>query len=90
MRTLFADQPIPETLVAAWIKTEHQRYDIMIQSSCSGHLIRDVHIHTLVISMVACHFTPASLPAVNLWHGLEICSPALKVQRKICWILFLT
>ena len=30
MRTLFADQPIPETLVAAWVKTEHQKYDIML------------------------------------------------------------
>ena len=30
MRTLFADQPIPEALVAAWVKTEHQKYDIMI------------------------------------------------------------
>lgn len=38
MRTLFADQPIPETLVAAWVKAEHQKYDI-IKSSCIGHLI---------------------------------------------------
>ncbi|XP_020626918.1 general transcription factor IIH subunit 4-like isoform X1 [Orbicella faveolata] len=28
MRTLFADQPIPETLVAAWVKSEHQKHYI--------------------------------------------------------------
>ena len=25
MRTLFADQPVPETLVAAWVKSDHQK-----------------------------------------------------------------
>ena len=25
MRTLFADQPVPETLVAAWVKTDYQK-----------------------------------------------------------------
>ncbi|KAJ7377427.1 General transcription factor IIH subunit 4 [Desmophyllum pertusum] len=28
MRTLFADQPVPDTLVAAWVKTEHQKHYI--------------------------------------------------------------
>ena len=48
MRTLFADQPIPETLVAAWVKTEHQKYD-MIKSSCIGHLICVVQFVTVYI-----------------------------------------
>ena len=25
MRTLFAEQPVPETLVAAWVKSDHQK-----------------------------------------------------------------
>lgn len=49
MRTLFADQPIPETLVAAWVKSEHQKYDTL-KSSCIGHLICDVHLHTVNIN----------------------------------------